>query len=134
MAPYVYAQKKSKWTPLFNKKSIKAQKHKIEEKDKKDTLTPNQKTPYEEYYLMIRDEIYDMMGEENDLDIKGEVKVQFTLNRDGFITRGPIVLNKPPLALVRAVVKCVKKIVPFPEFPDSLDKEEAEFYVVVRYE
>ena len=134
MAPYIYAQKKSKWTPLFNKKDIKAQKHKIEEKDKKDTLIPDQKIPYEEYYLMIRDKIYDMIRQENDLDIKGEVKVQFTLNRDGFITRGPIVLNKPDLALVRSAVKCVKKIVPFPRFPSSLDKEEAEFYIVVRYE
>jgi len=134
MASYVYAQNKSKWTPLFNKKSIKTQKHKIEEKDKKYTLTPNQKTPYEEYYLMIRDKIYDMIRQENDLDIKGEVGVQFTLNRDGVITRGPIVLDKPDLALVRAAVKCVKQAAPFSSFPNNLNREEIEVYILMKYE
>jgi len=133
-APLVHGKNKSKWTPLFGKKSKKVEgyRSKIEEKEKV-PLSPNQKTPYEEYYLTIREQIYDMVRREGHLGIKGEVELQFTLDRSGFITRGPIVLNKPDLRLVRAAVKSVKKVAPFPKFPSSLDKEEAEFYIVVRY-
>lgn len=61
------------------------------------------------------------------------VELQFTLDRQGFLRRSPVVLNKPDLILVRAAVNCVKEVVPFPPFPDSMEEEVAEFYVVVRY-
>lgn len=131
LAPLVHAERKSKWTPLFSRKS-----ENIERSKRGETTyaSSSQKTPYEEYYLMIRGEIYDMVSRERPLGLKGEVELEFGLDRNGFITKGPIVLNKPDLRLVRAAVNCVKKIVPFPSFPEGLDKEEIEFYVVVRYE
>ncbi len=132
MTPLLHAEKKSKWTPLFDQKTKEVRRPKVEEKEKK-TVFIDQRTSYEEYYLIIREEINDMARREPSPGIEGEVEVQFTLDRDGFITRGPIVLNKPDLKLVRAAVNCVKKVVPFPPFPNSLDKDEAQFYVVVRY-
>ncbi len=132
MAPFAHAQKKSKWTPLFGRENKKVEVNKIEKK--KEYVSPNQKTPYEEYYLMIRGKIYDMIEQENDLDIKGEVEVQFTLDKRGIITRGPIVLDKPDLRLVRAAVKCVKKVAPFPPFPSNLNREEIEVYILMKYE
>jgi len=132
MTPLLHAQKKSEWTPLFNQKAKDVQGHKVEEK-KEEAVFLSQGASYEEYYLMIREEINDIVRKEGSPGIEGEVEVQFTLNRDGFITRGPVVLNKPDLRLVRSAVNCVRKVVPFPPFPNSLDKDEAQFYVVVRY-
>jgi len=92
------------------------------------------KTPYEKYYLTVEREIHDMVTRQDVSGLKGEVELQLTLGRDGFVIRGPIVLNKPELELVRAAVNCVKKVSPFPPFPRAMEKEEADFYVVVRYE
>ncbi len=92
------------------------------------------KTSYEEYYLMLREEINSMAYRQDVSGLKGAVEVQFTLDKNGFIISGPLVLNKPHLKLVRAAVNCVKQAVPFPPFPKAMGKKEAEFYVVVRYE
>lgn len=88
--------------------------------------------PYAEYYLTIRKRINDV-AEQQDVSGAGEVELQFTLDRQGFLTMGPVVLNKPDLGLVRAAVDCVKLASPFPAFPSDMRKEELDFYVVVRY-
>ena len=92
------------------------------------------KTPYESYYLMIRKEINQISARQNVSGAKGEVQVQFTLDKKGFLTRGPVVLNKPDLTLVRAAVNCIKKASPFPPFPKGLKQNDAQFAVTVRYE
>jgi len=91
-------------------------------------------TPYEEYYLRVREEINNIASEQDVGGFSGEVELQFTLDRDGFLTRSPVVLNKPDMKLVRAAVNCVKLASPFPPFPRDMRKEKAEFYVLVKYE
>ena len=94
----------------------------------------SKKTPYEEYYLMIRKEINDNARLQDVSGLEDEVGLQFTLDEEGFVIRGPVVLNKPDLKLVRAAVNCINKTSPFPHFPKGMKMTEAEFYVVVRYE
>lgn len=121
---------KNKWTPIsiFKPKEVNAEKV-----NRKTTVAVAGKTPYEEYYLRVRDDINDMAGRQDVEGLEGEVETQFTLDRDGFLTRGPVVLNKPDLKLVRAAVNCIKKASPFSPFPKTMRNEEENFYVVVRY-
>ncbi len=131
---YRKRSKKAEWTPLLQAPSKKTETRVFKrEGDVKDLLV-SEKTPYEDYYLTIREEINDMVARQDVSGLKGEVELQFTLDNKGFIIKGPMVLNKPDLKLVRNAVKCLKDIVPFPSFPRVLKKKEAEFYVVVRYE
>jgi outer membrane biosynthesis protein TonB len=74
-----------------------------------------------------------MAAEQDVSGLSGRVKLQFTLDRDGFIVRGPVVLNKPELELVRAAVGSLKSVSPFPPFPETMKDEDREFYVVVSY-
>jgi MSHA type pilus biogenesis protein MshL len=124
---------KLEWTPI----TLAKVPHKKETQKAPGTKTGKEilpkKTPYEEYYLTIRKDINDMAKGQDVSGLKGEVELQFSVDRNGFLTKGPIVLNKPDLRLVRASVNCVKKVAPFPRFPKTL-KDEEEFYIVVRYE
>ena len=99
-----------------------------------DKRSISEKTSYEGYYMTVREEINALARRQDVLGAVGNVELQFTLDDEGFLTRSPVVLNKPDLALGRAAVSCVKKAVPFPPFPKSLRKEEAEFRVTVKYE
>jgi len=121
-------KKKKEWTPVFGKKE--PEKKNVVKEEKKEAI----KTPYESYYLAIRKEIMGAAQRQDVEGFTGNVELQFTLDKDGFLTKGPIVLNKPDLKLVRAAVNCVKLTSPFFPFPKNLSKEEAEFYIVVRYE
>ncbi|MBU4590189.1 MAG: energy transducer TonB [Candidatus Omnitrophica bacterium] len=123
------AQKK--WTLVSPLKPSKGDAKKV---SRKATAAAASKTPYEEYYLRVREDISSMAGRQDVEGLEGEVEVQFTLDRDGFLTRGPVVLNKPDLKLVRAAVNCIKKVSPFSPFPGTMRNKEENFYVVVRYE
>jgi outer membrane biosynthesis protein TonB len=97
--------------------------------------SPANKTPYEEYYFTLRQEINNSAKQDKDaMGIGGDVQLQFTLDKEGFLIKGPIVLNNPDLRLVRSAVKIVKKAAPFLRFPKALKKDQADFSVVVRYE
>jgi hypothetical protein len=122
------AKKKSAWTKLLEPRAQKEQ-----------PVAgggfgyPAQKTPYEAYYLMIRDDINNIAKDQDVSGVKGEVELQFTVDKEGFVVKGPIVLNKPDLKLVRAAVSAVKKAMPFQALPKALGKDQAEFNIVVRY-
>ncbi|MFA5388433.1 MAG: secretin N-terminal domain-containing protein [Candidatus Omnitrophota bacterium] len=91
--------------------------------------------PYEDYYSKLREEINSLAKQDKDVSgIKGEVHLQFTLDKEGFLVKGPIVLNNPDLRLVRSAVRMVKNAAPFLRFPKALKKKQAEFSIVVRYE
>lgn len=122
---------KKKWTPVSIAKPKKESTKKV---SRKATAAAAKKTPYEEYYLTVREDINSMAAQQDVEGLEGEVEVQFTLDRDGFLTRGPVVLNKPDLKLVRAAVNCIKKVSPFSPFPGTMRNKEENFYVVVRYE
>ncbi|MDP2911682.1 MAG: secretin N-terminal domain-containing protein [Candidatus Omnitrophota bacterium] len=126
-------QKKAGWTPLFGAKAKSADRPKLAAVTEDSGIS--HKTPYEEYYFTLREEISDIAKRDKDISgIKGEVQMQFTLDREGFLVRGPVVLNNPDLRLVRSAVKTVKNSVPFSRFPKALKKDQADFNVVIRYE
>lgn len=123
-------KKKNVWTRLLGANDEK----RLPEKTKIQKQHLSEKTPYEEYYFVVRDEVNNAARNQDVSGLKGEVVLQFTLDREGFIIRGPVVLNRPDLKLVRAAVSAVKKAMPFPPLPRALNKKEAEFNVTVRYE
>lgn len=129
-------QPKVKWAPVSGADSRKVKNAK--EPEAKEYITEPSaanKTPYEEYYLSIREEINDLAKQDKDVSgINGDVQLEFTLDKEGFLIRGPVVLNNPDLRLVRSAVKIVKKASPFLHFPKALKKDEADFDIVVRYE
>jgi MSHA type pilus biogenesis protein MshL len=136
---------KSKWAPLFGGQDKSADKAKaVPEKSvkavKAQKVRPSQenavkKTPYEEYYLALRQEINNLAEQDKDIaGIKGDVELQFTLDKEGFLIKGPLVLNNPDLRLVRSIVKAVKKAAPFRKFPNALKKDQADFNIIVRCE
>ena len=114
---------KNKWAQLFTSRP-KVTKAK----------TPLDQGAYEKYYMALRKEVNNIAKKQDVSGKKGEVELQFSLDREGFLVRGPVVLNKPDLQLVRAAVNSVKKAIPFGVFPKGIKQKEAEFYVVVRYE
>ena len=114
---------KNKWAQLFTSRP-KVTKAK----------TPLDQGAYEKYYMALRKEVNNIAKKQDVSGKKGEVELRFSLDREGFLVRGPVVLNKPDLQLVRAAVNSVKKAIPFGVFPKGIKQKEAEFYVVVRYE
>jgi len=123
---------KPKWIPILGAKPEYVKRPAVSETIRDSAPV---KTPYEEYYLTLRQEINDIARRDTNVrGIPGEVELQFTLDSEGFLVSGPVVLNKPDLRLVRSAVSCVKKSSPFPKFPKEMKKEEVEFSVVVRYE
>lgn len=129
-------QSKLKWAPVSgaNSRKVKDTKEPKAEEDASEPLAVS-KTPYEEYYLKIREEINNLAKQDRDVSgINGDVQLQFTLDREGFLIKGPIVLNNPDLRLVRSAVKIVKKASPFLRFPKALKKNEADFNIAIRYE
>jgi MSHA type pilus biogenesis protein MshL len=135
---------KEKWTPLSLRrakgKGVDTPKaepiEKVSPRERRDvtSIPITKKTPYEEYFLTVRGDINNLAVRQDVSGLKGEVELQFTLDREGYLIRGPVVLNKPDLTLVRAAVNCVKEASPFPPFPKTLKEKEAEFYITVRYE
>ncbi len=99
-----------------------------------EVISEDSRTAYEEYYLDIREDIMKRAEKQDVGGLKGEVEVRFTLDKKGFIKRGPVVLNKPDLKLVRSAVNAVKETAPFKPFPGVMRMPEAEIYMVVRYE
>ncbi|MDP2981409.1 MAG: secretin N-terminal domain-containing protein [Candidatus Omnitrophota bacterium] len=128
-------QPKRKWTPILGTSSREPEDAEEPVLAAGDSEVKNIETPYEEYYFTLRQGINNLAKQDEDvIGIKGDVQLQFTLDKEGFLIKGPIVLNNPDLRLVRSAVKIVKKAAPFIRFPKALKKDQADFSVVVRYE
>ncbi len=129
-------QPRQKWTPLLGAKKTEEAKNVTEagiESDNRPLISG--RTPYEDYYLKLGQEINNLANADNDVrGIAGDVELQFTLDKEGFLIKGPIVINNPDLRLVRSAVKIVKKASPFLRFPRALNKNQADFDIVIRYE
>lgn len=123
-----------KWAPLLGQSARKEDKS-IKEAGMPGKPQTGKEAPYQEYYFEISRAINDLAREDKDAGgINGDVELQFTLDKEGFLIRGPVVLNNPDLRLVRSAVKAVKKAAPFIRFPKTLNKKQAEFNVVIKYE
>ena len=126
-------QTRQKWTSILGASNREAQK--TERSVLEAGISPSGKTPYEEYYLALRREINNLVKQDKDIaGVKGEVQLHFTLDKEGFLIKGPVVLNNPDLKLVRSAVKIVKKAAPFRKFPKGLKKNQEDFNIVVRCE
>jgi outer membrane biosynthesis protein TonB len=128
-------QSKQKWAPILGAKSREV--NDVEKPVAGDGSGPStaNRTPYEEYCFKIGQEINNLAKLDKDIaGISGVVELQFTLDKKGFLIRGPVVLNNPDLRLVRSIVRIVKKASPFVRFPKALKKDQADFNVVIRYE
>ncbi|NQT75370.1 MAG: hypothetical protein HQ566_02485 [Candidatus Omnitrophica bacterium] len=125
---------KQQWETISLARSTKGPEPRYRTRKKSASSPVRGRTPYEDYFLAIRDEINAAAARQDVSGLKGEVDLQFTVDKEGFVTRGPVVLNNPDLTLVRSAVNCVKQVAPFPAFPRTMKKDEAEFSVVVRYE
>jgi len=90
--------------------------------------------PYETYYAIVRGEAEDMARRQNVGGLKGEVDVQFILDKDGFLVRQPRVINEPDVRLAESAVDCIKLLSPFPPFPEDLVRDEAIFLVTLSYD
>lgn len=128
-------QPRQKWAPILGAKSREIKDaEKLEAGDSQEPSATS-RTPYEEYCFKIGQEINNLAKLDKDvIGIGGDVELQFTLDKEGFLVRGPVVLNNPDLRLVRSIVRIVKKASPFLRFPKVLKKDQADFSVVVRYE
>jgi hypothetical protein len=125
---------KSEWQPIFTPEAEERVLEEMQEARRKQSFAAPDMTPYEGYRLALEEEIMSVAARQDVSGLEGEVEVQFVLDSEGFITRGPTVLNKPDLYLVRKAVNCVKEASPFPPFSKGMNKDDTEFIVVVRYE
>jgi len=128
-------QPRQKWAPILGAKG-----HEVSDAEKPEAgdgqeISSSNRTPYEEYCFKIGQEINTIAKLDKDIaGISGDVELQFTLDKEGFLVRGPVVLNNPDLRLVRSIVRVIKKASPFARFPKILKKSQADFNVVVKYE
>ncbi|MDO8603454.1 MAG: secretin N-terminal domain-containing protein [Candidatus Omnitrophota bacterium] len=134
--PEKSVQPAQKWTPVFGaKKPEKVQKAESPGTEPGAEPVVTRKTPYEEYYFSIRQDIINLARQDKDVrGIDGDVQLQFTLDSEGFVIKGPVVLNNPDMRLVRSAVKTVKKAMPFERFPKGFSANQADFNISIRYE
>ncbi|MFH1782736.1 MAG: secretin N-terminal domain-containing protein [Candidatus Omnitrophota bacterium] len=132
---------KDKWTPIFNKKDQKKDKVKDEVRAQAKEVrvqrqddTSSLGTPHAEYYKIVESDVKRIAGDRNDGSLRGRAELRFTLDRKGFIVKGPIVFNNPDLEVARAAVNAVKMASPFPPFPRGMKERQADFYIVLIYE
>jgi len=135
-APEKSPQPAQKWTPILGAKNPKeARNVQNLETTPGAESSSSKRTPYEDYYFRIRQDINNLAGQDADVrGINGEVQLQFTLDKEGFVIKGPIVLNNPDLRLVRSAIKIIKKAVPFERFPKGFNRSEADFNISIKYE
>lgn len=136
VAPERSGQPARKWTPILGAKKPEEVRN-VQNIERSPVAEPSasKRTPYEDYYFRVRQEINNLARQDADVrGINGEVQLQFTLDKEGFVIKGPVVLNNPDLRLVRSAVKLIKKAVPFERFPKGFNRNEADFNVSIRYE
>lgn len=89
---------------------------------------------YEAYSMVVKKMIDEEVMKAARPSKSGDVQLWFILDSQGFLKKGPFVLNSPNIELVQAAVKSVKQAMPFPPFPEGIAKEEEAFEVSIRYE
>lgn len=93
--------------------------------------------PFDElarYYEVVSQRLKNLIPSGLPKDQKGQVKLAFTLSKDGYLVSGPKILETSNSKLKTAAIKTVKSASPFPSFPRSLAKEEETFTVKLVYE
>jgi type II secretory pathway component GspD/PulD (secretin) len=66
--------------------------------------------------------------------VYGEVIISFTLGRDGRLLSTPTLRRGDNKALSEIGIKGIIEAGPFPEFPDSLNKDKETFQIAISYE
>lgn len=114
----------------------------VEEGGEKPLMIPTNLIPpatggYYNYYESLRNRIYWVAKDSSPKDLAGkreDVKVAFTVTREGNLKGAPEVLNKVDDDLAKAALDAVEKAAPFPPFPDNMDRASQVFKIVITYQ
>jgi len=87
-----------------------------------------------EYYSLVTDKVRYVVSLSPSGEEKGNVKIAFTLSRDGTLIGEPYIIETDNPALAPFVMKAIKEASPFPSFPASVHKEKETFKISLTYE
>lgn len=123
---------------------FKAEKEKLEKKELAIFLTPHilsgeaqlKNSNMDEYFKTLRKRIQEFSRKNYpaDSNAKGNVKLLFTLLKDGTLKGEPEAIMWSDESLKEYAIKAVKDAFPFTSFPDDLDKSEEMFQIEVVFE
>jgi len=106
-------------------------------------LTSNQKVWHneekelEDYYLIVRDQIFDRLKKVDFSKHKGKVgtiKVEFELYSSGMLKSTPKFYGTSDRKLKSTLNRSFKQALPFPKFPQSFDKSSKRFIISISFE
>ncbi len=97
----------------------------------------NEKKEFEEYYLIVRDQIFDRLKKVDFSEYKGKIdtiKVEFELYSSGMLKSTPKFYGTSDRKLKSILNRSFKQALPFPKFPQSLDKSSKRFIISISFE
>lgn len=86
-----------------------------------------------EYYKLVTDKVKMLASFDLPKGEKGEVKLTFTLSRDGNLVDGPYILETTNPTLNPFVLRTIKSASPFPPFPEALKEDRQNFKITLSY-
>lgn len=86
------------------------------------------------YFALISEKIRGFVAKNYPKDLKGSVKVLFTLSRDGNLFGEPTAIFTDNVELVPYVFKAIKEASPFEPLPEFLGKDKENFQLNLVYE
>lgn len=87
-----------------------------------------------DYYKLVTDKIKALALFERPKTERGEIKLAFTLSRDGNLMGEPNILETNNTTLSKFIIKMIKNACPFPPFPEYLKKDKETFKISLSYE
>lgn len=86
-----------------------------------------------EYNLLVTDKIARIVRLGQPKGKKGEVVINFSLSREGYLIEEPRLVRASDDALTPFAVKAIKDAAPFPAFPLAMQKNEEHFSIAIDY-
>lgn len=105
----------------------------IIEKIAAETEVESLSTP-SQYYSLVADKIKSLASFEPHRGRVGEIKMEFTLSRNGSLVGDPRIIESSNPSLDKLALKAVKEASPFPPFPQALGRKEEIFRINLSYE
>ncbi|MFC1708967.1 hypothetical protein ACFL2J_02760 [Candidatus Omnitrophota bacterium] len=97
----------------------------------------NEKEEFEQYYYTIREQIFDKLRNVDFSAYKGKisyVKVEFELYPSGLLKDAPRFYGTRDKKLKNILSRSFQQALPFPKFPESLNKSSQRFIIAVSFE
>jgi MSHA type pilus biogenesis protein MshL len=86
------------------------------------------------YYKLVMEKLKGLTLSGRPKTEKGEIKLEFTLSKDGNLMGEPNILETNNTNLNPFAIKAIKDATPFPAFPQSLEEESKTFKISLTYE